>query len=156
MAEAKSEKASDEKYAKDLKMTCSKKAMAFDERQKLRKEESPVERILEVFVGILTTMNRSKYDTSPFSIPHAPSVCPHLFLPINFQELEALSKAQDIISSGAVAGSAEKHLPSLLQRKSSLAFLRSWAQRPAELEQAKSYVIVEWWRLGGWDGGFFF
>jgi len=40
LAEAKSEKATDEKYAKDLKMTCSKKATAFDERQKLRKEES--------------------------------------------------------------------------------------------------------------------
>jgi len=93
LAEAKSEKATDEKYAKDLKMTCSKKATAFDERQKLRKEE-----------------------------------------------LEALSKAQDIISSGAVAGSAEKHLPSLLQQKSSLAFLRSWAQRPAELEQVSRFL----------------
>jgi len=93
LAEAKSEKATDEKYAKDLKMTCSKKATAFAERQKLRKEE-----------------------------------------------LEALSKAQDIISSGAVAGSAEKHLPSLLQQKSSLAFLRSWAQRPAELEQVSRFL----------------
>jgi len=37
--ETKTEKASDEKYAKDLKATCSKKAAAFDERQKLRKED---------------------------------------------------------------------------------------------------------------------
>ena len=65
-------------------------------------------------------------DTSPPPFPTHP-----------LQELEALSKAQDIISSGAVAGSAEKHLPSLLQRKSSLAFLRSWGPRPAELDQAK-------------------
>ena len=40
LEEAKSEKASDEKYAKDLKATCAKKANAFDERQKLRKEDS--------------------------------------------------------------------------------------------------------------------
>ena len=93
LEETKSEKASDEKYAKDLKATCAKKANAFDERQKLRKEE-----------------------------------------------LEALSKAQDIISSGAVAGSAEKHLPSLLQRKSSLAFLRSWGPRPAELDQVTRFL----------------
>jgi len=93
LEETKSEKASDEKYAKDLKATCAKKANAFDERQKLRKEE-----------------------------------------------LEALSKAQDIISSGTVAGSAEKHLPSLLQRKSSLAFLRSWGPRPAELDQVTRFL----------------
>ena len=30
------------------------------------------------------------------------------------QELEAISKAQAIISGGAVSGSAKKHLPSLL------------------------------------------
>ena len=40
LEEAKSEKASDEKYAKDLKATCAKKANAFDERQKLRKEDT--------------------------------------------------------------------------------------------------------------------
>ena len=39
LEETKSEKASDEKYAKDLKATCAKKANAFDERQKLRKED---------------------------------------------------------------------------------------------------------------------
>jgi hypothetical protein len=30
------------------------------------------------------------------------------------QELEAISKAQEIISGGAVSGNAKKHLPSLL------------------------------------------
>mmetsp|Transcript_89131 Transcript_89131/g.252080 ORF Transcript_89131/g.252080 Transcript_89131/m.252080 type:complete len:403 (-) Transcript_89131:65-1273(-) len=42
------------------------------------------------------------------------------------EELEALAQAIEIISSGAVQGSAEKHLPALLQTKaSSLAALRS-------------------------------
>lgn len=43
------------------------------------------------------------------------------------EELEAISKAQDIISGGAVSGNAKKHLPSLLQQKAvtALAFLRS-------------------------------
>merc|ERR1719469_293455 len=45
------------------------------------------------------------------------------------EEIEAINKAIEIISSGAVAGSAEKHLPSLLQTKgSSLAFLSNGAQ----------------------------
>merc|ERR1719287_188951 len=41
------------------------------------------------------------------------------------EELEAVQKAIDIVSSGAVAGSADKHLPSLLQKGSSLAMLRA-------------------------------
>jgi len=45
------------------------------------------------------------------------------------EEIEAINKAIEIISSGAVAGSADKHLPSLLQTKgSSLAFLSNGAQ----------------------------
>merc|ERR1719420_2140859 len=41
-------------------------------------------------------------------------------------EIVAVEKAIEIISSGAVAGNAEKHLPGLLQKKgSSLAQLRS-------------------------------
>merc|ERR1719439_501306 len=40
------------------------------------------------------------------------------------EELEAVSKAIEIISSGAVAGNAEKHLPSLVQ-SASLAQLRA-------------------------------
>merc|ERR1719287_178725 len=41
------------------------------------------------------------------------------------EELEAVQKAIDIISSGAVSGNADKHLPSLLQKGSSLAMLRA-------------------------------
>ncbi|CAE7540064.1 unnamed protein product [Symbiodinium necroappetens] len=81
LAETKAEKEADEKFAKDLKATCAKKAAAFSERQKTRQEE-----------------------------------------------IEAVGKAQEIISSGSVAGKAEKHLPGLLQRSprgSVLAFLRS-------------------------------
>merc|ERR1719169_9496 len=40
------------------------------------------------------------------------------------EELEAIAKAIEIVSSGAVAGNAEKHLPSLLQ-SSSFAQLRA-------------------------------
>jgi len=80
LAETKAEKEADERFAKDLKATCAKKAAAFSERQKTRQEE-----------------------------------------------IEAVGKAQEIISSGSVAGKAEKHLPGLLQhpRGSVLAFLRS-------------------------------
>ena len=42
------------------------------------------------------------------------------------EEIEAIEKAIEIISSGAVAGNAEKHLPGLLQVKStSFAQLRA-------------------------------
>jgi len=41
------------------------------------------------------------------------------------EEIEAIEKAIEIISSGAVAGSADKHLPALLQTGHSLAQLRS-------------------------------
>jgi len=48
-------------------------------------------------------------------------------------ELEAISKAIEIISSGAVAGSAEKHLPTLLQSGGvSFAQLRSVEQSPVQ------------------------
>merc|ERR1712151_1147854 len=40
-------------------------------------------------------------------------------------EIEAIEKAIEIISSGAVAGNAEKHLPTMLQTSSSLAQLRA-------------------------------
>ncbi|CAJ1405723.1 unnamed protein product [Effrenium voratum] len=48
------------------------------------------------------------------------------------EELEAIGKAMEIISGGAVAGGAEKHLPSLLQSSSALAFLRSESPRGQE------------------------
>jgi len=41
------------------------------------------------------------------------------------EELEAIAKAIEIISSGAVSGNAEKHLPSLVQKTKALAMLRS-------------------------------
>jgi len=40
-------------------------------------------------------------------------------------EIVAIEKAIEIISSGAVAGNANKHLPTMLQKKSALAQLRS-------------------------------
>merc|ERR1719247_803532 len=52
------------------------------------------------------------------------------------EELEAIKKAIEIISSGAVAGSGEKHLPTLLQirskRATALAQLRSSNQAPIQ------------------------
>jgi hypothetical protein len=41
------------------------------------------------------------------------------------EELEAIAKAIEIVSSGAVSGSADKHLPALVQKKTSFAQLRS-------------------------------
>merc|ERR1719506_2301785 len=41
------------------------------------------------------------------------------------EEIEAIEKAIEIISSGAVSGSADKHLPALLQTHSSFAQLRA-------------------------------
>merc|ERR1719169_155112 len=47
------------------------------------------------------------------------------------EEIEAIEKAIEIISSAAVQGNAEKHLPTLLQAKAaSLAQLRSASQSP--------------------------
>jgi len=51
------------------------------------------------------------------------------------EELEALAKAVEILSSGAVSGAAEKHLPSLLQGQkvaTALAQLRSSGRSPAQ------------------------
>ena len=61
----------------------------------------------------------------------------HHHFPLILQEL-----LDDVVSSGAVAGSAEKHLPTLLQRKSSLAFLRSWGPRPAASDQVETSLVV--------------
>jgi len=41
------------------------------------------------------------------------------------EELEAIEKAIEIVSSGAVSGSADKHLPALVQKQTSFAQLRS-------------------------------
>merc|ERR1719473_2389934 len=53
------------------------------------------------------------------------------------EEIAAVEKAIEILSSGAVSGAAEKHLPALVQTKStSLAQLRSAEQNPNQLRVA--------------------
>merc|ERR1711896_51011 len=53
------------------------------------------------------------------------------------EEIEAVEKAIEILSSGAVSGASEKHLPQLMQVKSSsLAQLRSESQNPNQLRVA--------------------
>merc|ERR1719281_458183 len=52
-------------------------------------------------------------------------------------ELEALDKAIEIISSGAVAGSADTHLPSFYQRGTALVQLRSGSKEPSQKMVAK-------------------
>lgn len=53
------------------------------------------------------------------------------------EEIEAIEKAIEIISSSAVSGAAKKHLPTLIQSKaSSLAQLRSPASSPAQFKVA--------------------
>eukprot|EP00439_Symbiodinium_sp_Y106_P014626 s100_g2.t1 len=58
------------------------------------------------------------------------------------EEIDAIGKASEIITSGAVAGSAEKHLPSLVQavqaaQSTALAFLRSEHHSPKQEQVAK-------------------
>merc|ERR1711907_352230 len=55
------------------------------------------------------------------------------------EEIAAVEKAIEILSSGAVSGASEKHLPQLLQAKSSLAQLRSVSQNPNQMRVA-SYL----------------
>ena len=52
------------------------------------------------------------------------------------EELEAINKAIEIISSGAVKGNSEKHLPQLIQGKTALAQLRSDALSPIQKKVA--------------------
>merc|ERR1719392_636059 len=53
------------------------------------------------------------------------------------EEIAAVEKAIEILSSGAVSGAAEKHLPALMQTKSSsFAQLRTSAQNPNQLRVA--------------------
>merc|ERR1719410_2338908 len=53
------------------------------------------------------------------------------------EEIVAIEKAIEIISSGAVAGNAEKHLPTLMQKSKSFAQLRAdqTAQAQAHVAQ---------------------
>merc|ERR1719281_323442 len=54
------------------------------------------------------------------------------------EEIEAIEKAIEIISSGAVSGNADKHLPSLLQTKGpALAQLRADARSPVQAKVAQ-------------------
>merc|ERR1719262_1181482 len=56
------------------------------------------------------------------------------------EEIEAIEKAIEIISSEAVSGNADKHLPSLLQaKKTALAQLRADGQSPAQ-ERVAEYL----------------
>merc|ERR1719271_1664798 len=55
------------------------------------------------------------------------------------EEIEAVEKAIEILSSGAVSGASEKHLPQLLQTKTSLAQLRTDSQNPNQMRVA-SYL----------------
>merc|ERR1719482_398678 len=52
------------------------------------------------------------------------------------EEIEAVMKAAEILSSGAVSGAADKHLPALAQLKSSLAQLRVEMRNPTQLRVA--------------------
>jgi cell division septum initiation protein DivIVA len=56
------------------------------------------------------------------------------------EELVAIEKAIEIISSGAVAGNAEKHLPTLIQQSSSFAFLASDMSNQANQNRAAQYL----------------
>jgi len=53
------------------------------------------------------------------------------------EEIEAIEKAIEIISSAAVSGNADKHLPTLLQKGTSLAQLRASEQNPAQARVAE-------------------
>jgi len=55
------------------------------------------------------------------------------------EEISAVEKAIEILSSGAVSGASEKHLPQLIQKSSSLAQLRSVSTNPNQLRVA-SYL----------------
>lgn len=53
-------------------------------------------------------------------------------------EIETIEKAMEIISSGAVAGAAEKHLPTLMQKTgTALAQLRADGRSPAQIRVAE-------------------
>jgi len=57
------------------------------------------------------------------------------------EELEAVSKAIEILASGAVSGNADKHLPSLAQ--TSLAILRGTETSPQKKMQLKASALLQ-------------
>ena len=54
------------------------------------------------------------------------------------EEIEAVTKAIEIISGGAVAGNAQKHLPTLMQMKNTL-----FGSSPVSLSQLRSTMTLE-------------
>merc|ERR1719253_1046573 len=60
------------------------------------------------------------------------------------EEIEAVEKAIEIISSGAVAGNADKHLPSLLQTQGA-----SFAQLRADGKSPMQQRVADFLRLQG-------
>merc|ERR1719487_408932 len=63
------------------------------------------------------------------------------------EEIEAVMKAIEILSSGAVSGAADKHLPALMQSKSSLAQLRAASENPSQLRVA-AFLRMQADRIG--------
>jgi len=62
------------------------------------------------------------------------------------EEIEAIGKAVEILSSGAVAGNAEKHLPSLAQKGTSLVQLRGLAASQPQ-QRAADFLLAQGRRL---------
>jgi len=61
---------------------------------------------------------------------------------VRTEELEAIGKAIEIISGGAVKGGAEKHLPSLMQREKAVSFLQvSRSSRRIALRKSTSEFL---------------
>merc|ERR1719162_1068093 len=63
-------------------------------------------------------------------------------------EIVAIEKAVEILSSDSVSGSADKHLPSLVQRSSSLAQLRSSRSTSPNQERVASFLREQADRIG--------
>merc|ERR1711988_1416895 len=55
-------------------------------------------------------------------------------------EIVAIEKAIEIISSGAVQGNAEKHLPAFLQKSNAFAFLHASMDRQATQNRVAQYL----------------
>jgi hypothetical protein len=67
------------------------------------------------------------------------------------EELEAIAKAIEIMSDASVSGAADKYLPSMIQKKSSLALLRSSADaalRRSDTDRAAKFLKARGFVLG--------
>jgi len=94
-------------------MTQSKNKQSSIEKSGDLEEVTGVRQADEKYLGDLTTLCDSK--TKEFDARSK----------LRDEEIEALDKAVEILSGDAVSGSAEKHLPGLLQKSSSFAQLRA-------------------------------